>query len=133
MPALDKGHGVPKRPRVLIAEDHPAVAKAVCRVLALECDVVGTVADGSAVFEAAQRLQPDVTVIDLNLPGVNGLEACRQIMQLNPAAKVIVFSAMNDPEIAQRSLQVGASAFVFKGAGDGGLLSTIKRLCDDRG
>ena len=59
---------LPKRPRVLIAEDHPGVAKAVCRVLALDCDVVGSVADGSAVLEAAQRLQPDVIVLDLNLP-----------------------------------------------------------------
>jgi len=124
---------LPKRPRVLIAEDDPGVAKAVCRVLARDCEVVGTVADGSAVLEAVQRLQPDVIVVDLNLPNVNGLEACQQITQLNPAAKVIVFSAMNDPEVMQRSIQVGAAAFVFKGAGDGSLQSTVKRLCDDRG
>ena len=122
---------LPKRPRVLIAEDHPGVAKAVCRMLSLECDVVGTVADGSAVLEAAQRLQPDVIVVDLNLPHVHGLEVCRQITQVNPEAKVIVFSAMNDPDVKQRSFEVGASAFVSKGTGD--LLSTIKRLCDDRG
>ena len=59
---------LPKRPRVLLAEDHPGVAKAICRVLALDCEVVGSVADGSAVLEAAQRLQPDVIVLDLNLP-----------------------------------------------------------------
>jgi DNA-binding NarL/FixJ family response regulator len=123
---------LPKRPRVLIAEDHLGVTKAVCRVLALDCDVVGTVADGGAVLEAAQRLQPDVIVIDLNLPKVNGLEACRQITRMNPEAKVIIFSAANDPDFTQLSLDVGASAFVFKGAGDGGLLSTVKRLCDDR-
>ena len=119
---------LPKRPRVLIAEDHPGVAKAVCRMLSLECDVVGTVADGSAVLEAARRLQPDVIVVDLNLPQVHGLEVCRQITQVNPKAKVIVFSAMNDPDVRQRSVEVGASAFVCKGTGD--LLSTIKRLCE---
>ena len=122
-----------RRPRVLLAEDHPAVAKAVCRVLALDCDVVGAVADGGAVVEAAQRLLPDVIVVDLNLPNVNGLEACRQITQLNPEAKVVVFSAWNDPDVKQRSFDVGASAFVFKGAGDGDLLSTIKRLCGNCG
>ena len=121
---------MPKRPRVLLAEDHPGVAKAVCRVLALDCEVVGSVADGSAVLEAAQRLQPDVIVIDLNLPNVDGLEVCRQITQVNPEAKVIVFSAMNDPDVTRRSFEVGASAFVFKGAGGRGLLSTVKRLCD---
>jgi len=120
-----------KRPRVLIAEDHAGVAKAVGRVLALDCDVVGIVPDGSALLEAAQRLQPDVIVVDVNLPKVNGLEACRQITQVNPEAKVIVFSAMNDPAIRQRSVEVGASAFVCKG--DAGLVSTVKRLCDDRG
>jgi DNA-binding NarL/FixJ family response regulator len=121
---------LPKRPRVLIAEDHPAVSKSMCRLLALHCDVVGTVPDGSAVLEAAQRLEPDVIVVDLNMPHVHGLEACRQIMQMKPDAKVIVFSAMNDPDIKQRSMDVGASAYVCKGMGD--LLSTIKRLCDDR-
>jgi len=122
-----------KRPRVLLAEDHAGVAKAVCRLLVLDCDVVGIVASGTAVIEAAQRLQPDVIVVDLNLPGVNGLEACRQITQENPEAKVIVFTAVNDPDLKLRSFEVGASAFLYKGAGDGGLLSTVRRLCDDRG
>ncbi len=131
MTSLDGGQRLPRRPRVLLAEDHPAMAKAVSRVLALDCDVVGTVADGSAVLEAVQRLQPDVIVVDLNLPNVNGLEACRQIRQVNPDAKVIVFSAMNDPDVKQRSFEVGASAFVFKGAANDDLLSTVKRLCDD--
>ena len=122
-----------RRPRVLLAEDHPGVTKAVCRLLALDCEVVGTVADGNAVLEAAQRLQPDVIVVDLHLPNVNGLEACRQIIQVNPAAKVIVFSAMNDPNLAQDSIEAGAAAFVSKMAtDDGDLLSTIKRLCDDQ-
>jgi DNA-binding NarL/FixJ family response regulator len=102
-------------------------------MLALDCDVVGTVADGGAVLDAVQRLQPDVIVVDLNLPNVSGLELCRQITQGNPDAKVIVFSAMNDAAVQQRSFEVGASAFVFKGAGDGDLLSTVKRLCGDRG
>ncbi len=124
---------MPIRPRVLIAEDHAGMAKAVSRVLALDCEVVGTVADGSAVVDAVQRLQPDVIVLDVNLPNVNGLEACRQITQVNPKTKVVMFTAMNDPDLRQRSFEVGASAFVSKTAGDGNLLSTIKRLCDDAG
>lgn len=120
---------MPKCPRVLLAEDHPGMAKAVCRVLALECEVVGTVADGSAVLEAVQRLQPDVIVVDLHLPNVNGLEVCRQISQVNPETKLIVFTAMDEPDFRQRSFEVGASAFVSKMAGGGELLSTIKRLC----
>ena len=70
-------------------------------------------------------------MVDLNLPHVHGLEACRQVKHLKPETKVIVYSAMNEPDVQQRAFEVGASAFVVKGTGD--LLSTIKRLCDDRG
>ena len=101
---------LPKRPRVLIAEDHPGSGESRLPGAGTGLRVVGSVADGSAVLEAAQRLQPDVIVVDLNLPNVNGLEACRQITQVNPEAKVIVFSAMNDPDVKQRSFEVGASA-----------------------
>jgi DNA-binding NarL/FixJ family response regulator len=120
-----------KRPRVLIADDAPGVAEAVSWLLrALDCEVVGTVADGRAVLSAVQSLQPDVILVDLNLPNVNGLEACRQIIQVNPDAKVIVFSASNDPDLAQLALEAGASASVFKGSHD--LISTIESLCADR-
>jgi CheY-like chemotaxis protein len=118
---------------VLIAEDHAAMAKAVSRVLSLDCEVVGTVTDGSAVLDAAQRLQPDLIVLDLNLPTVDGLEVCRQITGWNPHVKVIVFTAMNDPDIRQRCLEARASVFVSKTGGDEGLLSAVKRLCGDRG
>jgi CheY-like chemotaxis protein len=124
--------GVPRRPRLLIADDHPGMAKAVSRVLSLDCDIVGIVTDGGAVVEAAQRLHPDVIVVDLGLPGVNGLEVCRRIRELDAAPDVIVFSAMNDPDVAQRCYEVGAFAFVYTGAGDAGLLASVKRLWRDR-
>jgi DNA-binding NarL/FixJ family response regulator len=121
------------RPRVLIADDHADLVKALSRLLAADCDVVGSVADGSAVLEAAERLRPDVVVVDLNLPNLNGLAVCRRITHAHPGMKVVVFTAMNDPDVRQRALDVGASAFVFKMAGDGDLLSTIKRLCPGGG
>ena len=100
-------------------------------MLSLECDIVGHVADGRTVLDAVRRLQPDVIVVDLNLPHVHGFEVCRQIKNDNADARVVVFSAMNEPDIRQRSLEVGASAFVSKGTGD--LLSTVKRVCDGGG
>jgi CheY-like chemotaxis protein len=121
---------LPKRPRVLLAEDHLEVAKAVGRLLALDCDVVGIVTDAGAVLDGVQQLQPDVVVLDLNLSRSNGLEACRQITRAHPQTKVIMFTALNDPDVRQRAFEVGASAFVSKMAGPGDdLLSTIQRLC----
>ena len=124
---------MPSRPRVLLADDYPELVKAVGRLLSFDCEVVGSVADGSALLEAAQRLQPDVIVLDLNLQNVHGLEACRQITQANPEIKVIVFTAMIEPGVRQQSFAAGASAFVSKMASVDELLSTVKRLCIDQG
>jgi two-component system NarL family response regulator len=105
------------------------MVKAVSRLLALDCEVVGTVTDGSDLLAAAQRLRPDVIVLDLNLPHVHGLEACRQITRAHPEIKVIVFTAMGGPDISELSFAAGASAFVSKLAFANELLSTVKRLC----
>ena len=121
------------RPRVLLADDYPDMVKAVSRLLALDCEVVGSVEDGSALLEAAQRLQPDVIVLDLNLPNGDGLQACRQITQGNPEMKVIVFTAVDDPHVRRRAFEAGASAFVHKLGVADDLLSAVKRLDANRG
>ena len=77
------------------------LVKAVSRLLALDCEVVGCVTDGSALLEMAQRLQPDVIVLDVNLPNVHSLEACREMTRVNPAMKVIMFTAMDEPRVRQ--------------------------------
>ena len=123
---------VATRPRVLVADDHPEVVKAVCRLLGLDCEIVGTVADGSALLEAVQRLEPEVVVLDVNLPGVDGLEACRQLTQMCAATQVVVFSAMSEPEVREVLIAAGASAFVSKLA-SADLPATIRRVCADPG
>jgi CheY-like chemotaxis protein len=120
------------RPRVLLADDYPDMVKAVSRLLAQDCEIVGSVADGGDLLEAAQRLAPDVIVLDVNLPSVDALEACREMTRLNPEMKVIIFTAMTDSNVRQAFLEAGASAFVSKVASVE-LLLTIKRLCGDRG
>ena len=118
------------RPRVLLADDYPEMLKAVSRLLALDCEVVGTVGDGDALLEATERLRPDVIVLDLNLPNLHGLEACRQVRLAHPDIRVIVFTAMSEPDVREQCFDVGASAFVSKLGGGRELLSNIKRLCD---
>ena len=107
---------MPTRPRVLLVDDHPGIVKALSRALSPECDVVGVIADGREVADAAARLQPVVIVVDLNLPNVNGLEVCRQVTQNNPDVKVIVISAMSDDDIKDEALAAGASGFFHKSA-----------------
>jgi DNA-binding NarL/FixJ family response regulator len=121
-------HKAMRRLRVLVADDHPAVAAAITRLLSLDCDVVGCVADGALLLEEAQRLRPDVLVLDVHLPNVDGLEACREITKASPEIKVIVFTALVDIATKDKALAAGASAFVSKLAGAADLLSALERL-----
>ena len=120
------------RPRVLLADDYPDIVIAITRLLSLDCDIVGTVEDGSALLETAQRLQPDVIVLDVHLRHLNSLETCRELRRVSPEMKVIMFTAGADPNVGQAFLEAGASAFVSKERSME-LLSTIKRLCGSEG
>jgi DNA-binding NarL/FixJ family response regulator len=71
-------------------------------------------------------------IVDLNLPDLSGLEVCRRIMQVNDETKVIIFTAMDDPSLRRRALEIGAAAFVCKVAGDCDLLATMNRLFANR-
>jgi DNA-binding NarL/FixJ family response regulator len=104
----------PPRPRVLLAEDYEALLVALRRLLSPSCEVVGSVADGVAVVDAAMRLRPDVIVLDLNRPTINGLEACRRIKAALPLSKVVVITATDDEAIRTSAFEFGATAFVLK-------------------
>src|SRR5688572_7855781 len=123
---------MPGRLRVLVVDDHAGIVRAVSGLLAQNYDVVGSIADGNGLLEAAQALQPDVIVLDANLANVDGLKACRQITQVNPEMKVIVFTADDNPDLRRRAFDAGASAFVHKLAAGDDLLSAIQRLDDNR-
>jgi len=118
---------VPTRPRVLLVDDHPGIVRALSRLLSTECDVVGVMADGRDVADAAARLQPVVIVVDLNLPDVSGLDVCRQIRDSNPRVKVVVISARIDEAIRDEALAAGASGFFEKSAANE-LVVAIRRL-----
>jgi DNA-binding NarL/FixJ family response regulator len=119
---------VPPRPRILLADDHPGVTAWLVDVLSAECDVVGVVRDGGEVAGAADRLQPVVVVVDLNLPTVNGLDVCRQIVRGNMRAKVVVITAMADEVFEEEALQAGAAAFFPKAAAGPELIEAIRRI-----
>ncbi len=118
---------MPARPRVLLVEDHPGVARALGHVLSPDCDVVGVIGEGREAAAAAAQLQPVVIVVDLNLPDVSGLDVCRRITQNHPRAKVIVITAMTDEAFRDEALAAGASGFFHKSAA-AELIVAIKRI-----
>lgn len=115
----------PNRPRVLLAEDHAGVIKALVDLLQADCDVVGVVTDGGNVVAAAAQLQPIVALVDVNLPGVNGLEVCRQLTRDNRQAKVIMISGMLDDAIVEEALTAGAVDCIHKARAASELVAAI--------
>ena len=104
------------RPRVLIAEDYPAMVVALRSLLSPDCDIVAEVADCGALLEATQRLQPNIIVLDLHLPGGNSLLACQEITSAARRTTVIIVTAGLDETLRADVIAAGASAFVDKSA-----------------
>ena len=104
----------PRKTRVVIAEDHPSVAAALKRLIGTHFDIVAEVADGQAAVDVATRLRPDVMILDLWLPKIDGLEACRRVRRDELEIKLIVMSADVCPELIEESRRLGISAVVSK-------------------
>jgi DNA-binding NarL/FixJ family response regulator len=117
-----------RRPRVLIADDYPTIVGALTRLLSDHCDIVGAVSDFDALLEAASRLQPEIVLLDLNLPRGNSLLACQEITRTAQRSKVIVMTGGADATDRPHVLAAGACAFIDKYAMADELLSTIARV-----
>jgi DNA-binding NarL/FixJ family response regulator len=102
------------RSRVLIADDHTLVAELCKKLLETEFDVVGTVSDGHALVSAAGELKPDVIVVDVAMPILNGLDAGQQVKQMLPAVKLIFLTMNPDIEIAAEAFRRGAHGYLLK-------------------
>jgi DNA-binding NarL/FixJ family response regulator len=102
------------KPRVLLADDHTLVAEAFKRLLEPECEVVATVGDGRALLRVAPQLKPDLLLVDLNMPLLNGLDASEQLKQVLPNIKIIVLTMNEDPEIAAATMNKWASGYLLK-------------------
>jgi DNA-binding NarL/FixJ family response regulator len=102
------------RPRVLLADDYAGILTALRRLLEPSCEVVGCVADGITLLEEAKRLEPDVIVLDVAIPAINGIEACRRIKDARPQTKIVFLTATDDAAVTQKAYKAGASAFVSK-------------------
>jgi DNA-binding NarL/FixJ family response regulator len=122
-----------KVPRVLLADDHTLLAEAFRKLLEPQCEVVGTVADGRALVAAAMALKPDVVLVDIGMPLLNGLDAARQLKQVVPDIKIIFLTMNEDPQLAVEAISAGASGYLVKKSAASELFRAIqealKRRC----
>ena len=119
--------------RVLLADDHPAVAEDLRAVLELEFDVIATVSDGYGLLAAANTLTPDVIVTDIAMPGLDGMAAAGEILQRNPCARIVFVTVHNDAEMVQKALATGVLGYVLKlTAGDELIPATQAALLGER-
>jgi DNA-binding NarL/FixJ family response regulator len=106
-----------RRPRVLLADDHRLLREAFTLLLAADCEVVAAVADGRALLAAAAVLRPDVAVLDVAMPELNGLDAGRRLKQDLPEIKLIYLTVSEDADVAAEALRIGASGYLLKNSG----------------
>lgn len=122
------------RIRILIADDHAMVAEGLRQVVAAETDfeVVGIAQDGETAVQRALELEPDIVVMDLAMPRMNGIEATRAIHDRAPATRVVVLSMYSNPEYVFRALEAGASAYLAKHAASRELVEAIRTVQSGR-
>jgi DNA-binding NarL/FixJ family response regulator len=105
---------MPNRPRILIADDHTLVADLCKKLLETEFDVVGIVSNGHTLVQAAAELKPNVILVDIAMPVLNGLDAGQQVKEMLPAVKLLYVTMNPDAEVAAEAFRRGASGYLLK-------------------
>ena len=121
-----------KRPRLLMADDHTLVLEGIRKLLENEFDLVGTVEDGHALLQAAQRLRPDVILLDISMPLLNGIEACRQLVKSMPNARVVFLTMHADVVYVEEALRAGGSGYLLKRSAAAELTGAINAVMHGR-
>jgi DNA-binding NarL/FixJ family response regulator len=116
-----------KRARVMLADDHRVLGEACRTLLEPHFDVVGIVTDGRALLASAPGLKPDVVVIDVGMPLLNGLEAGKQLRQVLPNVKIVFLTEHADPDLAAEAFQLGASGYLLKTSAASELVAAIRK------
>ncbi len=115
------------RVRVLLADDHEAMLDRVARLLATECNVVGTVTDGQQALDAVRELKPDVLVLDISMPVMNGIETARHLKEAGSETRIVFLTVHDDPNFVREALKAGALGYVIKQHIASDLVAAIKK------
>ena len=121
-----------KRSRVLLADDHTLVLEGFQRLLEPEFSIAGTVEDGRALLEAARRLKPDVILLDISMPMLNGIDAARRLKRVAPGSKVIFVTMHADPAYVTEAFKAGACGYVLKRSAARELVTAIREALAGR-
>jgi DNA-binding NarL/FixJ family response regulator len=120
------------KPRVLIADDHGVVAESLCLLLEKSYDVIGVAKDGRELLTDAARLKPDVVILDIGMPLLNGMDAAVRLKEAVPHAKFVFLTMQDDPNLAAAALDLGAIGYVLKRAAVSELLTAISEVLQGR-
>jgi len=120
------------KPRVLLADDHTLLLEAFQKLLADECEIVGVATNGRALVTAAATLRPDVIVVDVTMPLLNGIDAARQIKQTSPDVRIIFLTMNEDPNLAAEAFRAGASGYLLKRSAASELVTAIREVVKHR-
>jgi len=121
-----------KKTRILVADDHAIVREGYCKVLEQEPDfeVVAEAADGEEALKLTAELKPDIVLLDILMPKLNGIEAARRIKEKYPNITVIILSAYDDDQFIYSSLEAGAAAYLLKSSRGREVVASIRAVCE---
>jgi DNA-binding NarL/FixJ family response regulator len=120
------------RPRILLADDHAIVVDGLRALLEKCYDVVGDVADGRTLVSEAPALRPDVVVVDVSMPSLNGLDAAARLMTVLPDVKLVFLTMQDDRNLAAATLRLGAVGYVLKHSAASELMTAISEVLEGR-
>jgi DNA-binding NarL/FixJ family response regulator len=121
-----------RKARVLLADDHRLLLEAFEKLLQPEFEVVGTVGDGHALLTAAQELKPDVIVLDIAMPQMNGMVAAKRLREMMPEVKLIFLTVNEDADYASEAMSIGASGYLLKSSAASELFQAIEAALEGR-
>lgn len=121
-----------KRPRVFIADDHVLVAQGIAKILEKQYEVVGIVTNGKALLKSLDRTHPDLVLLDISLPMMNGLEAARRIMKHFPETKIVFVTLHDEPQFVKEALLLGVSGYFLKHSSVGEFMKGLQEVVHGR-
>ena len=116
------------RPRLLLADDHTLLLEGIRLMLEPEFELVGSVEDGQALLAAAEKLKPDVILLDISMPVLNGIDAARQLRKIIPSSRLIFLTMHGDADYVTEAFRVGASGYLLKRSAASELVTAIREV-----